>query len=519
MLRHLPLVLFLSCAGPASAPEQPSDLESALAAVDTQAIGREVAWIADDARGGRDTPSEGLEATAVWLAEQSDALGLEPLGEPGATGVVGWRDPFPLTSLSLDRDATRFIARSSDATRSGARSTAGELEFVFGEDYFLRGRRQFGGPRAVGELVFVGQGRAEDLEGLDLTGRWVLVHDSGRSLRRPLRDVEEAGAIGAVALPGPEYDKRPYAERFGRITRGLATQTLSFPGEQEDADDGPPPFPVVYLAPEALERLQSISPSATISADTAAGTELGVVLDERRAALETTIWPVNIAAVLRGTDPDLAREVIVLSAHYDHVGTRDGEIFNGADDNASGTAGLLGAARVLTALGPRPRSVLFLWVSAEEKGLWGSLAWAQDPPLPEGWRAVLNVNLDMIGRTAPRELHLTPSDEHEASSPWSEQVYTLAPLEGFDTPREQDKFWKDSDHHSFSEELGIPVIYLSSGDHDDYHKPSDTADKVDADKIARIARVVARLAVFAADAPPGAFDATPELAAPAVDGP
>ena len=499
MLRTLPLALLVSCAAPATVPELRSDLERALAAVDAESITSEVTWLADDARGGRDTPSDGLEATAVWLAERCAALGLEPLGEADASGVVGWRDPYPLSSFSLDRDATRFVART----------TTGEVEFVFGKDYFLRGRRHFGAPAAVGELVSIGQGRTEDLEAVDVNGRWVLLRDRGRSLRRALRNAEQAGAVGAVAVPGPDYGKRPYPERFALITRSLEHHSLSYPSAEAPADDRPAPFPLVYLTPEALERLESIG-APSPGSPAAAGTELGIELDERRAARTTTIWPVNIAAVLRGTDPDLAREVIVLSAHYDHVGTRKGEIYNGADDNASGTAGLLGVARALLALGPRPRSVLFLWVSAEEKGLWGSLAWAQNPTLPEGWRAVLDVNLDMIGRTASDELYLTPSEEHEAYNAWAERVYALAPLEGFETPLEQDKFWGSSDHHSFSEELGIPVVYLSSGDHDDYHKPTDTADKIDADKIARIARMAARLVALAATAPAGAFDEFPE---------
>ena len=201
----------------------------------------------------------------------------------------------------------------------------------------------------------------------------------------------------------------------------------------------------------------------------------------------------NVCGFLRGTHPELSKEVILVSAHYDHLGMRDGTIFFGADDNASGTTGLLAVAEALAAHGPLERSVLCLWVSAEEKGLWGSDAWARDAWLPDDARPVCNINLDMIGRTASDELYVTPSREHKQFNPVAETAYRLAPEEGFAELQSQDEYWRSSDHFSFQRQLDIPVVFLSSGDHPDYHKVTDTADKIDCDKVARTARLVMRM--------------------------
>ena len=124
---------------------------------------------------------------------------------------------------------------------------------------------------------------------------------------------------------------------------------------------------------------------------------------------------------------------------------------------------------------------------------WGSEAWCRDAWLPEGTVAVANLNLDMIGRTAPRELYVTPSRRHSFYNRVAELAYELAEHEGFDPLRSQDEYWRSSDHFNFATLLSLPVAYLSSGDHDDYHKASDRAEKLDCDKIARIARLVTRV--------------------------
>ena len=201
----------------------------------------------------------------------------------------------------------------------------------------------------------------------------------------------------------------------------------------------------------------------------------------------------NVCGLWPGSDPELSKEVLIVSAHYDHVGENDDEIFNGADDNGSGTVGLMAIAEALAAHGPMKRSVLLLWVSGEEKGLKGSEAWTLDPTLPEGMRPVANLNIDMIGRNAPNYLLITPTVDHPAYNGLTRMAERTAPLEGFPKLGSCDEYWERSDHRNFSVNLEIPVAFLFSDVHEDYHQSTDTVEKIDYDKIARVSRVVVRM--------------------------
>ena len=193
-----------------------------------------------------------------------------------------------------------------------------------------------------------------------------------------------------------------------------------------------------------------------------------------------------------GSDPELSKQVILLSAHYDHVGVRGDLIFNGADDNASGTSGLLAIAEALKSYGPLRRSVMLIWVSAEEKGLFGSQAWVESPTLPEGLRAICNINIDMIGRNAPDGLYITPSEDHRKYNGLVKLASQFSASEGFTELESADPYYDRSDHANF-EKLGIPIAFLFNGEHEDYHQATDTFEKIDTDKIRRVARLVLRM--------------------------
>jgi Zn-dependent M28 family amino/carboxypeptidase len=239
--------------------------------------------------------------------------------------------------------------------------------------------------------------------------------------------------------------------------------------------------------------------------DPAPGASLDTTLHSRRVTAEgNELFTVeNVCGLWPGSDPELAQEVLIVSAHYDHVGTRDGEIYNGADDNASGSTGLLAVAESLAAYGPLRRSVLLLWVSGEEKGLLGSKAWTLDPTLEPGQRPVANINIDMIGRNAPDSLLVTPTEALPQYNDLVVMAQANCALEGFAELGNCDDYWARSDQKSFSDNLGIPVMFLFSDIHADYHQPTDTPDKIDYDKIRRVARLVVRmLAGLQGDAPP-----------------
>jgi Zn-dependent M28 family amino/carboxypeptidase len=188
---------------------------------------------------------------------------------------------------------------------------------------------------------------------------------------------------------------------------------------------------------------------------------------------DATIEGVNIIGQVTGTAQP--SQYIVVTAHYDHVGVRDGEIYNGADDNASGTAALLALAEYFTRNRPR-HTLIFAALDAEEGGLRGARAFVESPPVPLQ-SIVLNINMDMVGRNDAGELYVAGTAHYPQLLPFVEEVaqsaeVTLIP--GHDRPgaRPSDDWTTASDHAAFHR-AGIPFLYFGVEDHPDYHRPTD----------------------------------------------
>jgi Zn-dependent M28 family amino/carboxypeptidase len=208
---------------------------------------------------------------------------------------------------------------------------------------------------------------------------------------------------------------------------------------------------------------------------------------------DSTVQGVNVVGMVRGTvRPD---RYIVVSAHYDHLGIRDGEIFNGADDNASGTAALLQLATHFAGAPPR-HSIVFVAFDAEEGGLRGAHAFVADPPVARD-AMVLNVNMDMVGRNDAGELYVAGTHHYPQLLPFVERVAATAEvtlLPGHDTPnpaRPSDDWTSASDHGAFHA-VGIPFLYFGVEDHADYHRASDELDGIQPGFYARAVRTVLR---------------------------
>ncbi len=211
------------------------------------------------------------------------------------------------------------------------------------------------------------------------------------------------------------------------------------------------------------------------------------------AAKKETKEDRNVIGLFPGTDPNKAKEVVIYSAHYDHVGVdAKGEIFNGSDDNASGTSALLEIAEAFGD-GPRPaRSVAFLWVSGEEKGLLGSQWFSDHISLPASYKIVADINLDMVSRNDSKSIGITPSDKHADYSTLIPAARAAAKEEGLATKFDADAFYFRTDSYNFARK-GIPVIFFFCGVHEDYHRPTDDVTKADFEKAARVARTAYRL--------------------------
>ncbi|TYB74318.1 M28 family peptidase [Bizionia myxarmorum] len=210
----------------------------------------------------------------------------------------------------------------------------------------------------------------------------------------------------------------------------------------------------------------------------------------------------NVAAFIKGSEkPD---EIIVISAHLDHEGIKDGEIYNGADDDGSGTVAIVEIAEAFkTAVknGHRPkRSILFLHVTGEEKGLLGSQYYTDMEPLFPLANTVANLNIDMIGRTDPKRtgadnyIYLIGSDKlstelHNISEEMNETYMNIELDYTFNDDNDPNRFYYRSDHYNFAKN-NIPVIFYFNGTHDDYHQPSDTPDKIRYDLLENRTRLV-----------------------------
>ena len=196
---------------------------------------------------------------------------------------------------------------------------------------------------------------------------------------------------------------------------------------------------------------------------------------------------VNLVGVIRGTrDPD---RYVVLTAHYDHIGVRNGEVFNGADDNASGVAALLAAAEHFARARPE-HSLLFAALDAEEAGLQGAKAFMREPPVPVG-AMIVNVNMDMIGRDPANRLFATGVHHYPFLKPYLAAVAQppVVLAFGHDTPGEKEDWTKDSDHYVFHE-AGIPWIYFGVEDFDQHHKATDDAATIGREFLAGAAATV-----------------------------
>jgi len=210
----------------------------------------------------------------------------------------------------------------------------------------------------------------------------------------------------------------------------------------------------------------------------------------------------NVLGYIEGTDPKLKEELVVITAHYDHLGKKGNSIYNGADDNASGTSTVLELAEAFVeakkaGAGPR-RSVLVMLVSGEEKGLLGSEYYVNNPVFPLE-NTIANINIDMVGRVDdkhqdnPDYIYVIGADRlstelHEINEAANEQYTQLTLDYTYNEESDPNRYYYRSDHYNFAER-GIPAIFYFNGTHEDYHRVSDTAEKINFEKMEKIGRL------------------------------
>jgi hypothetical protein len=461
----------VSSPAPAAAPAPAGGLspQDAAATITPHDIYARIEFLASDAMRGRDTPSPELEIAANYLVSQYKLMGLQPGGEGG--GFFQWY-PYPLRRLNA----------------SAASFEVGGTRLQLGRDYYAAGGTA--GPISGAGVAWAGRGADAALPAGSLAGQVAVVSIPGRSTRdwrlernRLRNAAQRAGARAVVFVLDPVWT----ADSIARYAQQAQAPARSL-GEEVA-------FPQLYLTREAAGRAfpgVALDAGEVARAVPVSGATASIALPVER--LDQGRAP-NVAAILPGSDPALRDEYVVLSAHMDHVGVgapvNGDSIYNGADDDASGTAGLLEVAQAFASLGVRPRrSIIFLHVSGEEKGLLGS-QWYSDHPTVAMERIVANVNVDMIGRNAADSVVVIGKDystlgalANRLDAAHPELNLTLA-----DDIWPQERFYFRSDHFHFARRE-VPAIFFFSGTHPDYHRPSDEVSRIDTDKATRISRMI-----------------------------
>jgi hypothetical protein len=453
---------------------------------DTTYLKTLVRWLADPAREGRGVGTAGLDSAQAYLAREMARIGLQPAGDDG-----GWTQAFEVTT-------------GAEPIEPGALE-AGSLRVTLGDEFQPLGFSTNGTLRAP--VVFAGYGITapgfdyDDYAGLDVRDKIVLVmtNEPGEmdstsrfdgsvntphaELRTKAINAREHGAMGILVVNGPRFHsgdplRRPRSEGAGYMTGGLLAAQVS---ERAAA---------AMLGGRSLRALQDSIDATMRPHGTPLDTvSLTVTLRRQREHIA------NVVGVMPGRDTSRA---LVIGAHYDHLGLGNESSLSpdqhvphvGADDNASGTAALLAAARRLAArrsTGWRPEhDLLFCAFTGEEMGLVGSAHFVDDPPRPLE-RIEAMINMDMVGRL--RDDRLMVMGEGTASE--FPALIRNANSGRFDLRTSSDGYGP-SDHSSFYKRK-VPVLMLFTGAHADYHKPSDTWDKIDYPGLARVSRYAAAL--------------------------
>jgi len=474
-----PLLLALLAVGaPASAHAQDGAVHRGAASISEHDVRRRIEVIAHDSMGGRDTPSRGLELTAAFVAAEFARLGLEPAGDAGR-----FVQRYPLGRSRIDGDSSRAVFRANGSTaRASARR---DLVYVFGP---RTGRPVTGGVVLVGGPLRPDAGKA-----LDVEGKILVVAPNTRA----------PGSAPVNQFLAGAYERNPAAVVIvlDNDTLTLARQVANQFRERGPVDGETERDPVVTMVHQRALGDVFAAAGIDLAAFRAASSYMVRALDA--LAIEVTIADVggpgtsapNVAAILPGSDPVLRNEYIVFSAHMDHVGidsrAEGDSIWNGADDDASGTAGVLELAEAFSVAEARPkRSLIFVTVSGEEKGLWGSNHFASHLPVPLS-QVVANINMDMIGRNWPDTIAVI-GREHSDLGATLDRVAAAHPelrMQPIDDPWPHENFYFRSDHYNFARR-GVPILFFFNGTHRDYHQASDTPDKIDAEKEARLLRLI-----------------------------
>ncbi len=439
--------------------------------------------LASDALEGRETGERGQKMAAAYIKHQFRTDGLEPLvaTECGAS----YLQTFDLVTMNM---ANSWIK-------------VDEKSYTNFKDFIYAGTNSFKAPQKS-KLVFVGEGSAADFNAIPIKGKNVLLYCDGDQADRDkvAKAAKNAGAIHVFIVPDTEAK---FKEALGKY-KLYGSGRLRFPIKEEELSS-----PYFVISPTmGVEILNTKEDKVQSALEKSKHGKYASLIKIKSQEITFNIHydvnhipTENVLGIIPGTDKK--DEYIIVTAHYDHIGKDGDEINNGADDDGSGTSAVLEMAQAFAHAkadghGPR-RSVIFMTVSGEEKGLLGSNYYVTHPVIPLE-STITNLNIDMIGRidpaheSNPNYVYLIGSDKlsttlHKVSKQINAKYSGLELDYTYNADNDPNRFYYRSDHYNFAKN-NIPVIFYFNGTHADYHKPTDTVEKIDFELLEKRTRLI-----------------------------
>ena len=487
----------------AQAPGVDADARAGFESIHADDLRSFLTYLSSDELQGRETSYPGEHAAAAYIESNFKSFGLRPMGDDGTF----------LQHYTVD------VVRVSDSTAITVAHGSGREKFYWTNDFISFSGRDTAVSGSVAFVGYMDSRTPEDLKGslagkviLALTGERPVAGRSGQgpSLRRLLGVARKDSGAVAVLIVVEDTGAASYSTVVGAMfSAGVGHGRMVLKGgQQRPARPGPPTFIVSPALAEAILGAGGTSLAEArrrASADSAfspllmeqvtASLDEKIVREERQAE--------NVVGLIEGSDPVMKKDVVVFSAHFDHLGTGlRGVVYHGADDNGSGTSMVLDLARAFEKNPVKPKcSLLFLSVSGEEKGLLGSTYYCSHPAVPLE-NTIADFNTDMIGR-------MDSSHQASGAGPYTyvigsdkistelDSILRVANRESnnigidytYDNDKDPHQYYRRSDHYNFAKH-GVPIAFFFTGEHRDYHQPTDTIDKILFDRIVKIGQVV-----------------------------
>lgn len=458
-------------------------------------------FLASDQLEGRETASDAEKVASRFIVTELEKYGLKPFGDSGT-----FFQNINFVSRILRQDSKIVIFNEDNSV----------FNLNIGEDFLTQANRNFDSTTTgrTAKLVFASYGIAareyeyDDYQDVDVNGKIVIVlsgepfseNEDFFNGTRPsayshtlskIITAQNKGAIGILMIPSEEM--RSY---WGMMKNFSMNESISV----SDISDGNIKIPSGLISIEGLnkifadekksfEQIEKLIKENEIPAAFELKKQASIIL----RAKENQKPGRNVVAILPGKNPSLQEQYVTIGAHYDHVGVIDGQIYNGADDNGSGTVSVLECARILSDVKANQRPIVFLFYTGEEKGLLGSEFFVDNSKIIDS--VLVNINIDMTGRNGLDSIHCIGSDRvskifHDIIAKVNDETVQYI----LDYSLSDTRLFMQSDQYSFSKK-NIPVVFFFDNMNNDLHKPSDDVEKINFDKICKTAHLSANIAL------------------------